>query len=129
MSWLPLFLILVISATGCDTMLYQRFEKDMWSNNFRVNDVKMGMSKSEVRGIMGEPGIKEEGDYRGGHYSIYFYLTHSMDFPEGDTVRGGYTPMVFKDNRLVAIGKRDYRMAVDRPEEGNIPNLPWAGKK
>ena len=80
------------------------------------------MSKAEVVGIMGQPPTREDGDYRGGHYSIYFYLTHSMDFQDSNTVRGGYTPLVFKDNRLVGIGKLDYRMAVDRPDGGNLPN-------
>lgn len=121
MSWLRLLLILGIFSVGCDTMLYQRFEKDMWSKNFNLNDVKLGMSKAEVVGIMGQPGIKEDGDYRGGHYTIYFYLTHSMDFPEGNTVRGGYTPLVFKNNKLAGIGKIDYRMAVDRPDVGSLP--------
>ena len=82
------------------------------------------MTRAEVVGLMGQPGIREEGDYSGGHYSIYFYLTHSMDFDESSTVRGGYTPLVFKDNKLVGIGKRDYRRAVDSPEVINLPALP-----
>ena len=122
MSWLPLLLILVISATGCDTVLFQRFEKDMWANYIHTNELHVGMDKAEVMGIMGQPGIREEGDYRGGHYTTFFYLTHSMDFDDSNTVRGGYTPLVFKGNKLVAIGKREYRMAVDRPDAGNLPN-------
>ena len=129
MAWLHLILILGMFSAGCEHVMFQRFEKDMWSSYVRLNDVKLGMSKSEVVGIMGQPGTKEEGDYRGGRYSVYFYLTHSMDFPDSNTVRNGYTPLVFKDNRLVGIGKRDYRMAVDRPEEGNFPGLPWTGVK
>ncbi len=74
------------------------------------------MTKSEVLGIMGPPGTTESGDYRGGHYTVFFYLTHSMDFDESNTVRNGYTPLVFKSDRLIGIGKRDYRQAVDRPE-------------
>ena len=27
----------------------------------------------------------------------------------------------FKDNKLVAVGKREYRSAVDRPDVGNMP--------
>ncbi len=131
MSWLRLILVLGLFSAGCSSqhILYQRFEKDMWSNYVHLNELKPGMGKTEATGIMGQPGIKEDGDYRGGHYTIYFYLTHSMDFPDSNTVRGGYTPLVFKENRLVGIGKRDYRMAVDRPEEGNFPNLPWTGVK
>ncbi len=123
MSWLRLILILGIFSAGCtEQVLYQRFEKDMWSNYVRLNDVHPGMTRAEVVGIVGQPGIKEEGDYRGGHYVYYFYLTHSMDFDDSNTVRGGYTPLVFKDNKLVAIGKREYRMSVDRPDVGGLPN-------
>ena len=122
MSWLHLILILGIFSTGCtEHILYQRFEKDMWSKYIHLNEVQLGMSRSEVEGIMGPPGIKESGDYRGGHYTIYFYLTHSMEFTDSKTVRGGYTPLVFKENRLVGIGKIDYRRAVDRPDVGSLP--------
>lgn len=127
MAWLHLILLLGTLTVGCDQILYQRFEKDMWANYVRLNEVKLGMTRSEVVGVVGPPGIKEEGDYRGGHYTIYFYLTHSMDFDESNTVRNGYTPLVFKSDRLVGIGKRDYLRAVDRPVQEGIPSstLPW----
>ena len=35
-----------------------------------------------------------------------------MDFDDSNTVRGGYTPLVFQGNKLVAIGKREYSSAV-----------------
>ncbi len=124
MPWLRLLLILGIFSAGCtENVLYQRFEKDMWANYVHTNDLHLGMTRAEVTGIMGQPGIREEGDYRGGHYVYYFYLTHSMDFDDSNTVRGGYTPLVFQDNKLVGIGKRDYRMSVDRPDVGSLPNL------
>jgi len=126
MAWLHLLLVLGVFSVGCgEQVLYQRFDKGMWSSYIRLNEVKLGMPVSEVVGIMGAPAIRESGDYRGGHYTIYFYLTHSMDFPDSDTVRNGYTPLVFQGDRLVGIGKRDYRQAVDRPEQETAPNLPW----
>jgi len=124
MAWLQLILTLGILLCGCDSVLYPRFEKSMWSAYIHLQDVRPGMEISEVEGLMGPPGIKEEGDYRGGQYVFYFYLTHSMDYEGGGTVRNGYTPLVFQRGRLVGIGKRAYRAAVDRPEEGETP-LPW----
>jgi hypothetical protein len=121
MFCLRLLLLLGIFSVGCDQVLFQRFEKNMWSNYMHLNELHTGMTRAEVVGIVGPPGIQEEGDYRGGHYVIYFYLTHSMDFDDSTTVRGGYTPLVFKGDRLVGIGKRDYREAVDRPDVGNLP--------
>ncbi len=125
MAWLHVILALGMLAAGCDHMLYQRFDKEMWSSYAHLNEVKLGMSMTEVEGIMGPPRVKEEGDYHGGHYTFYFYLTHSMDFEESNTVRSGYTPLVFKDQHLVGMGKQDYRRAVDRPEGGRFPGLPW----
>jgi outer membrane protein assembly factor BamE (lipoprotein component of BamABCDE complex) len=126
MTWLRLLLVLGMFSVGCgEQMLYQRFDKSMWNNYIRLNEVKMGMHTTEVVGIMGPPAIRESGDYRGGHYTVYFYLTHSMDFPESNTVRGGYSPLVFQNDVLVGMGKRDYRRAVDRPEAETAPNLPW----
>jgi outer membrane protein assembly factor BamE (lipoprotein component of BamABCDE complex) len=59
MAWLHLLLVLGMLSAGCDRMLYQRFDKSMWSNYVHLNEVKMGMTRSEVLGIMGPPGIKE----------------------------------------------------------------------
>lgn len=118
---LLLTLFLSMLSVGCGDVLYQRFEKPMWSNYIHVNELHLGMTRAEVAGTMGQPDIREEGDYRGGHYVIYFYLTHSMDFQDSNTVRGGYTPLVFQNNKLVGIGKIDYRRAVDRPDVGSLP--------
>ncbi len=129
MAWAYLIVVLGILTTGCgEQIMYQRFDKSMWSNYSHMNELKIGMSKAEVMGLMGSPGTTESGDYRGGHYTIFFYLTHSMDFEESNTVRNGYTPLVFRNDRLIGIGKRDYRQAVDRPEAVGVPagSLPWS---
>jgi outer membrane protein assembly factor BamE (lipoprotein component of BamABCDE complex) len=129
MAWAYLIVVLGMLTAGCgEQIMYQRFDKSMWSNYSHVNELKLGMSKAEVLGIMGSPGNTESGDYRGGRYTVFFYLTHSMDFDESNTVRNGYTPLVFKNDRLVGIGKRDYRQAVDRPEAVGVPagSLPWS---
>jgi outer membrane protein assembly factor BamE (lipoprotein component of BamABCDE complex) len=129
MAWLRLVLVLGILTAGCGHMSYQRFDKQMWANYIHANELQKGMSKAEVTGIMGPPAIRESGDYRGGHYTVYFYLTHSMDFADSNTVRGGYTPLVFKNDRLAGIGKRDYRaMAYGLQSESEAmpkESLPW----
>jgi len=125
MVWLQIFLVLGLLLTGCDRVLFPRFEKSMWSSYIQMQDLKLGMSMEEVQGIMGSPAIKEEGDYRGGHYVFWFYLTHSMDYEGGGTVRNGYTPLVFQRGRLEGIGRRAYKAAVERPEGGGNPDDPW----
>ena len=105
--------------------MYQRFEKNMWSSYYPPKRSEAGDAHLRGGGHHGTAGDSGIGEYRDGHYTIYFYLTHSMDFPESDTVRNGYTPLVFQNDRLVGIGKRDYRHAVEPPEAETAPNLPW----
>ena len=115
MTWLSLALILIPLAFGCgEKILTQWPQKKIFATYFREQGVKLGMSREEVEGLMGPPQVKEEGDFRGGHFILYFYRTHNIDYPESGTVRGGYTPLIFQNNRLVGKGKRDYLKAVDR---------------
>jgi len=125
MAWLRLALALGLLVAGCDSILYPRFEKSMWSSYIQSQELKLGMSMSEVEGVMGIPNIREAGDYRGGHYVFWFYLTHSMDYQGGETVRNGYTPLVFQNGRLEGIGRRAYKAAVERPEGAEAPDDPW----
>ena len=63
MAWSYLILALGILTAGCgEQIMYQRFDKGMWSSYVRLNEVKIGMTKSEVRGLMGPPGTTESGD-------------------------------------------------------------------
>ncbi len=115
MTWLTLALIFVSLALGCgERVLTQWPRKTIFSTYFREQEVKLGMSREEVEGVMGPPQVREEGDYRGGHFLLYFYRTHNMDYEESGTVRGGFTPLIFQNNRLVGKGRRDYLKAVDR---------------
>ncbi len=118
-------LLLLMLTGGCETVLTQWPKESIFAAYFRLQEVRPGMERQEVEGIMGPPQVREEGDYRGGHYLIYFYRTHNMDFEGGETVRGGYTPLVFQHDRLVGLGRRDYLRAVDRLEYEPPPDLPW----
>lgn len=116
MPWLSLALILFTLALGCEgRILTQWPRQEIFSAYVKYQGVKLGMTREEVEGIMGPPHTREEGEYRGGRFVLYFYRTHNMDYPESGTVRGGYTPLVFQHDRLVGKGKRDYLKAVDRP--------------
>jgi len=115
MPWLSLLLLIVPLACGCGgKILTQWPQKQIFSEYFRQQEVKLGMNREEVEAIMGPPQIREEGDYGGGHFLLYFYRTHNMDYPESGTVRGGFTPFIFQNNRLVGKGSRAYFRAVDR---------------
>jgi hypothetical protein len=114
MAWLPLLFCLL--ATGCaETVLTQWPQESIFREYFRLQEVKLGMNRAEVESLMGTPQVREEGDYRGGHYLLWFYRTHNMDYEGSETVRGGYTPLIFQKDILVGLGRRDYLRAVDRP--------------
>jgi hypothetical protein len=115
MSRLLLALLMVGLAFGCaQKVLTQWPQKQIFATFFRLQEVRLGMSREDVEGVMGPPQVLEEGDFRGGRFVLYFYRTHNMDYEESGTVRGGYTPLVFQNNSLVGKGKRDYLRAVDR---------------
>lgn len=127
MSWLSLVLIIIPLVWGCGPpkILTQWPKKEIFATYFREQQVKLGMDREEVEGIMGPPQIKEEADYQGGRYLLYFYRTHNMDYAQSNTVRGGYTPLVFQNNQLVGKGRRDYLKAVDRAwSESSPPPSP-----
>jgi outer membrane protein assembly factor BamE (lipoprotein component of BamABCDE complex) len=126
MQLLGLVLVLGMLTLGCgEAVLTQWPREQIFSHYFRLQEVKMGMSQEEVASLMGPPPVQEEGSFRGGHYTFYFYRTHNMDYEGSGTVRGGYTPLIFQNNRLVGKGKRDYYRAADRLDEEEAPAPPW----
>ena len=96
---LYLILWMVFLPACADKVLYPRIEPTMWSNYFQMQEVRPGMTKQEVVSRMGPPRVTEEGRNSGD--SILFYQTHNMDTAGSETIRGGLTPFVFKDDRLV----------------------------
>jgi outer membrane protein assembly factor BamE (lipoprotein component of BamABCDE complex) len=117
--------VLIVLAAGCgETVLTQWPRETIFSNYFHLQEIKPGMNRMEVEGIMGQPAAHETGDYPGGQYTIYFYRTHNMDYDGSETVRGGYTPILFQKNTVVAMGRRSYLRAVGRPVHEPLPALP-----
>jgi len=126
MAWCRLVLLLGLLMSGCgETILTQWPKEAIFNQYFRLQDVKLGMSRQEVDSIMGPPSIREEGDFSRGRFTFYFYRTHNMDYDGSETVRGGYTPLVFQKDVLVGLGRRDYRRTVDRPYSADLENVPW----
>jgi hypothetical protein len=126
---LPCLLYLVFLTAflpACETVnekvLYPRIEPTMWSSYFQLQEVKLGMTKQEVIARMGPPRVQEEGKKSG--ESFLFYLTHNMDTEGSETIRGGLTPLVFKEDRLVGIGQRAYNRAMAFPSK-DANTLPY----
>jgi hypothetical protein len=47
-----------------------------------------------------------------------------MDTEGSETIRGGLTPLVFKNDQLVGIGQRAYNRAMDFPRK-DANTLPY----
>lgn len=125
MGHLGILVLVLVLFMGCgETVLTQWPRERIFQAYFRLQEVRPGMSRAEVEGLMGPPQVQEEGDYRGGHFVFLFYRTHNMDYEGSNTVRGGFTPLVFQDNRLVGMGRRDYFRATDRPWIEDAPTPP-----
>lgn len=110
-------ILLTVFLFGCaEKVLYPRISPPMWSNYFNMQDIRGGMTKQEVISRMGPPRVTEEGKNSG--ETILFYQTHNMDTEGSETIRGGLTPFVFKDDRLVAVGGRAYQRFMAYPATG-----------
>jgi hypothetical protein len=128
-AMLPCLLYLVLLTAflpSCEKVnekvLYPRIEPSMWSSYFQLQEVKPGMTKQEVIARMGPPRVQEEGGKSG--ETFLFYLTHNMDTEGSETMRGGLTPLVFKEDRLVGIGQRAYNRAMAFPSK-DATTLPY----
>ena len=129
MVWLQIFLVLGLLLTGCDRVLFPRFEKSMWSSYIQMQDLKLGMSMEEVQGIMGSPAIKEEGDYRGGHYVFWFYLTHSMDYEGGEPCATAIRPWSSSGAAWRASAGGPTRLRWNAPKVVEIRMIPGRGSE
>jgi outer membrane protein assembly factor BamE (lipoprotein component of BamABCDE complex) len=115
--------LLIVFLTGCaEKVLYPRFEQSIWSSYFQMQEVSPGMTKQEVIARMGPPKVVEEGNRSG--YSVLFYQTHNMDKEGSNTIRGGLTPLVFKDDRLEGMGSRAYNRAMAFPNR-DATTMPY----
>jgi outer membrane protein assembly factor BamE (lipoprotein component of BamABCDE complex) len=123
---LPLLVYLVLLMSflpACgERVLYPRIESSIWSSYFQLQELSPGMTRQDVIAKMGPPKVVEEGGKSG--YSFLFYQTHNMDKEGSGTIRGGLTPLVFKDDRLEGTGSRAYNRAMAFPNR-DANTLPY----
>lgn len=117
--------LLLGSLVACETFLYPRFEGKMWRSYLNLQEIQPGMTKDEVLARMGNPEVAEEAERAGEKYTIWLYRTHTMDMPGSETVRGGLTPLVFKDNRVVGIGQRAYARIMGTIPQDTLRPTPY----
>ncbi|AAV81699.1 DUF3192 domain-containing protein [Idiomarina loihiensis] len=114
------FVILAIGAVsylaivGAVLMLYQADPADLqWQeretyNARQIGQFDLGMSKDSVIRVLGSPDITEAKASSEGDMQVLFYRTHHVT-SDGITTKDECTPLVFRDNKLIAWGNDSYR--------------------
>ena len=114
------FVILAIGAVsylaivGAVLMLYQADPADLqWQeretyNARQIGQLDLGMSEDSVIRILGSPDINEAKASPKGDMQVLFYRTHHVT-SDGITTKDECTPLVFRDNELIAWGNDSYR--------------------
>jgi len=125
LKWLVYLVCMTALLPACERVLYPRLEPTMWSSYFQLQELKPGMTRAEVIARMGPPRVTEEGSRNGEQYTFLMYQTHSMDYSGSETIRGGFTPLVFKGDSLVGIGERAYNRAMAFPGKEAREGLPY----
>lgn len=114
------FVILAIGAASylavvaAVLMLYQADPADLqWQeretyNARQIGQLDLGMSKDSVIRVLGSPDINEAKASPEGDMQVLFYRTHHIT-SDGITTKDECTPLVFRDNELIAWGNDSYR--------------------
>lgn len=103
-----------LAIVGAVLMLYQADPADLqWQeretyNARQIGQLDLGMSKDSVIRILGSPDINEAKASPKGDMQVLFYRTHHVT-SDGITTKDECTPLVFRDNELIAWGNDSYR--------------------
>lgn len=102
-----------LAIVGLVLSLYQADPADMkWQeretyNAKQIGQLEFGMSKDDVIRMLGSPDINEAKETSGGAHQVLFYRTHHVT-SDGITTKDECTPLLFKDNQLIAWGSDAY---------------------
>ncbi|AVJ55655.1 hypothetical protein C5610_04620 [Idiomarina sp. OT37-5b] len=95
-------------------VLYEADPADMkWQeretyNAKQIGQLEFGMSKDDVIRMLGSPDINEAKETSAGAHQVLFYRTHHVT-SDGITTKDECTPLLFRDNQLIAWGGDAYQ--------------------
>lgn len=101
------------AATAIVLQLYQADPENMsWQeretfNLKQIGRLNLGTPRDDVIRLLGSPDISEAKVTDSGEILILFYRTHHVK-SDGITTRDECTPLLFKDNKLIAWGADAY---------------------
>ncbi|MCE9678094.1 DUF3192 domain-containing protein [Shewanella sp. AS1] len=86
-------------------------------NNEKLTEITLGMPLQQVRSLMGKPDFSEAKNTQNQSLLVLFYRTrHSK--ADGETTRDECTPLLFKENKLIAWGEDTYQQYLDSGIDG-----------
>lgn len=91
------FCCLLLTVTSCGYSV-------MAKNNENLTKLEVGMTKAEVKRIMGEPLVNEVYNTE----NAWFYFTQ-VKWSDGRITHDECTPVFFEDNKLVGWGQQEYK--------------------
>ncbi|MDF0534524.1 DUF3192 domain-containing protein [Shewanella sp. A32] len=77
-------------------------------NQEKLTEIKLGQSGEEIITMMGRPDFSEAKLSQGQALNILFYRTHQTK-PDGATTKDECTPLLFRNDRLIAWGEDTYQ--------------------
>ncbi|MGL6123499.1 MAG: DUF3192 domain-containing protein [Shewanella sp.] len=81
-------------------------------NSQKLNDLNLGQDISEVKTLFGKADFSEAKSLKDAQLQILFYRTHHNK-SDSITTKDECTPLMFKDNKLVAWGDDTYRQYLE----------------
>ncbi|MCZ4337564.1 DUF3192 domain-containing protein [Shewanella colwelliana] len=77
-------------------------------NNAKLTELSLGQPLSEVKQLLGKADFSEAKTSSNQTLQVLFYRTHHSK-SDGETTRDECTPLLFKDDKLVAWGQDTYQ--------------------
>ncbi|MGX9463221.1 DUF3192 domain-containing protein [Shewanella sp. A14] len=70
----------------------------------QMSDISFGQSLNEIRALLGRADFVEAKTAIDGQYQVMYYRTHHIK-SDGETTKEECTPLLFRDNLLIAWGQ------------------------
>lgn len=105
------FSVLQFYTANPETMTWQ--EREVFNRKY-ISRLELGETKDAVLRLLGPPDISEALETDDGDLLILFFRTQHMR-SDGQTTRDETTPLLFRDDRLMAWGESAYRRHTGNP--------------
>lgn len=86
-------------------------------NNAKLTELSIGQPIEQIKTLLGKADFSEAKSSNNDTLQVLFYRTHHSK-SDGETTRDECTPLLFKNNKLIAWGQDTYQQYLDSPIGG-----------